>query len=818
VTSNPAAAVELPATGPSRRDEAPWRAVARVVGPASVLTLVLPSVLLRSGSTVDAGWVAAAVSTAHSALAFLAAATILRNALRSEGRPRLAWTLIGIGTALWGLSNTMWLVGFAAGTNPAGMRSIPAFTITNSVLLAGAVLLPASARRVARIRRIDTAIMMVAAASVMWVLPLDELLGDAAARHDRLIFGALCAVKVLTAVVAMGAFVRCRPDARNEIPPLAFALLLLGIGDVLFVSAERAGYPVMTRVADAFFTSTLLLLLVAGLRLAAPQVPQRARRPRRLLGPALPELCMVLALVLLALDRQLVQDDSLGVSVVLASTLVLLAIFRLGFLEYEQRQLMSSMRSSAERLYREARVDALTGLGNRLALDERLARAARRRRDGALTVFFIDVDHFKRFNDGLGHHAGDRLLVEVARRLRDVLGEDGVHRVGGDEFVAVRSGLDPRSLEVMADDVVAIAAEPIEVDGHELNCTVSVGVAQLSAAEMALMVADVAPPVEGPGPDGELRHEPPARPAFADQLLRRADLALYGAKERGRNQWAAYEPSLQHHADERLRRQQQLHRGLERGELEVHHQPIVHLATGRVVALSAALRWRSPDHGLLPAETFIEEVIDGGMLPHVGTVLFDGIGRTLRQVDEAGIPIEWISTPLRRGEIVHPGFVECLTDAIGEHQVELGRVRLAVAEDTVVDQAALDVITELRGLGVEVIVHHFGTGPSSLLSLGRYPASTITIDESFVEGLGRRRDDTLIVTAVAGLTADLGMELAAAGVVEDFQVQVLRDLGCTLGQGRLFGEHATLHQVLPELAERGAGQEPARLPRAVVGR
>src|SRR5690606_750893 len=142
------------------------------------------------------------------------------------------------------------------------------------------------------------------------------------------------------------------------------------------------------------------------------------------------------------------------------------------------------------------------------------------------------------------------------------------------------------------------------------------------------------------------------------------------------------------------------------------------LATGRVVALCSALRWRSPDHGLLQPDAFLEEVIDGGMLPQVGTLLFDRIGAALREVDEAGLGIEWISTPLRRAEIVHPGFTECLTDAISLHGVDLDRIRLAVAEDTVVDEAALDVINDLRELGVQVIVHHFGTGPSSLLSLG----------------------------------------------------------------------------------------------------
>ena len=774
---------------PGAPAEAPWRGALRLVAPAALLTLIAPALLLDPGDAQRAPAVAAAVSSVHSLLAFGAAYALGRPALGMEGRHRTAWSLIAVGTALWGVSNTAWLVGYAIGVNPDAARSIPAFTITNSVLLAGAVLMPSSARRMARIRRLDTAIMMVAAVSVLWALPLVPLITDSADQQHRLIYGALSAVKVLTVVVAMGTFVRCRPDERDEIPPLAFALILLGVADVLFVSSERVGYPLSARLADAIFTATLLLLLIAGRRIAGPVPAAATRSRRRLLGPALPELCTVVALVVIAVDRLVDHDDGFGVSVVLAGLLVLLAIVRLGLLEHEQRQLMASRRRSAELMYEEARVDALTGLGNRLALDERLTHAARRRSGGPVSVFFIDVDHFKRYNDGLGHHAGDRLLVEVARRLRDLLGEDGVYRVGGDEFVAVRADLDRPSLEELAGDVVAIAAEPVELDGRELNCTVSVGVAQLDPSQALERRADRS------GQDGAA----PSPREFSDRLLRRADLALYCAKERGRDQWAAYEPALQHRADQRIHRQQQLHQGLVEGRLEVHHQPVVHLPTGRTIGLAAALRWRSPDHGLLRPDAFLSDVIDGGLLPQIGTLLFDQIGGALRRADEAGTDIRWIATALRREEIVHPGLVECVRDALGPHRIDLGRVRIVVAEDTVVDQAALDVVEELRSIGLQVAVHRFGTGRSSLLSLGRYPASTITLDESFVEGLGRRRDDTAIVHAVAGLTADLGLEMGAEGIAEEAQAMLLTSLGCALGQGRHFGEHAPLEQVLDGL-------------------
>lgn len=773
-----AAAVE-PEHAPTHAVPLAWRRVFAVVAPSAVLTLLLPTVLIWLGDPIPPSTVAATVSTMHSAIAVAASVVVVRAALRMEGRARRAWTLIGAGAGLWGASNVAWMIDVTTGSNPTGSPDwIPAFTAANAVLLVGAVLLPASPTRVAKIRRLDTAIMMVAATGVLWVLPITSLMNQVRGLGDATLYTALGAIKVLTVLVAMGAFVRCRPDTHNEIRPLACSLVILGVADLVFASSDSVGYPMGSRVADALYTAAVMLLFVTGIRLSGPSVPVVERNDRRVSVNrlALPELATVAALVALAVNGQFRRGNAV-VGLAMASVLVLLAIVRLGQLEHEQRRLVASLSASAQRLHEQARLDSLTGLGNRLALDERLAKAARRLpADGphGLAVFFIDVDHFKRFNDALGHHVGDRLLVEISGRLRDVLGED-VHRVGGDEFVAVRTRVDLRGAELLAQDVITVVRAPVVIDGHELSCAVSVGLSHL-------------------GPDSE--DAPSDHPGdvegdtatAADTLLRQADLALYRAKEQGRNQWTLYDPSLQHRADDRLRMQQGLHRALERDELEVHYQPVVALASGDIVGVTASPRWRSPDHGLLGPAAFMPTVIDGGLLPQLSEVLFADIARTLRSIRSGDAPMRWVSTALSREEIVHPGLLRRIEHALDDAGAAPGQLRIEVTEGTVVDRASLIVIDGLRELGVDLAVHTFGTGPSSLLSLGQYPASALSVDSSFVEGIGRRRDDTAIVTAVAGMTADLGLELAADGISEAFQAQMLLDLGCALGKGRLFGE------------------------------
>lgn len=777
-------------SGDGARPAAPWREALATVGTLAPAVLLVSSVVIALGGPGVEHGTATTVTWIHAVVATTAAALVVRATTRLKGRQRVAWTAIAVAAVLDAGIDLMWAARYAVG-RPDGTTPtwIAASTVANVVLVLGVIALPPTTRRVTRSVRLDVAIMMTAATCLLWVLPIDNLLRDATDGKQTLGFVALCAIKVLTVVVAMAALVRCRPDTHDEIRPIAFWCILLGLADLMSASARSRGYPMSDRFADSLYIAGSMCVALSGWRLSRPPRPPIEQVPgaesRRVHRLAPPETVTVVALVALALHGQFV-GSSPAVTLALGALLVLLAIVRLGLLEHEQRELVESLRRYARTLHKHARVDALTGLGNRLALDERLQSLEWRSGgpSAGVAVFFIDVDHFKRFNDGLGHHVGDRLLVEIAGRLRDVLGP-GVHRVGGDEFVAVCAHTDARAAELLAQDVVTIARAPVYVDGHELRSTVSVGLSHLDSR---------------PGPADAA--------TLADTLLRRADLALYSAKEQGRNRWEKYDPLLQHRSDERMRVQQGLHRAVELGEIEIHYRPVVELETRRTVGASASPRWCSPDHGVVLPATFMPAVLDGGLLPQIGSCLFEDIARRLRGSDELGGSLQWISTPLDREEIVHPGLVERVVEAFDLFRADLRRLRVEVTEATVLDNAAIAVLEELGELGVQLTVHRFGTGPSSLLNLGSYPASTISVDASFVEGLGRRNDDTVIVRVVAGLTVDLGLELAAEEVREEFQAQMLAGVGCALGHGPLFGDHAPFgeHLLTTSAVETGVAR------------
>lgn len=774
----------------------PWKEGLAAVGPTAAVGVLAPTVAIALGGS---GWerpTAHTMALVHALLALLGGASVLDGARRCEGRAQLAWRIAGSGMLLYGLSNVAWWVAAVLGHNPVGGPAwIPAFIVANLLLVVGASVLPSSRRRISRTRRLDVAIMVVGVTCILWALPLAALVQRAAAdRHDTAVFATLAVVKVASVLVAMGVLARCRPDEHHEMRPFAISLILLGVADLIFASVDNSSYPMFSRVADTLYNSGAVLWVLVGRRLTRPPVAVDPAPPRRRwLAP--PETVTVVALVALAVHSQF-DSSSAIVPVTLGAVMVLLAIIRLGQLEQEQRRLVSSLRASARRLHDQARVDALTGLGNRLALDERLQAICDRNgghtadhgdRACDVAVLFIDVDHFKRFNDGLGHHVGDRVLVQMASRLREVLG-DGVHRVGGDEFVAVVEGVDPADAGLLAQNVVSVARAPFAVDGQELSCTVSVGLAHLGADEVAVDGDGRGAPAGGDAGGGEP----------ADLLLRRADLALYSAKERGRDQWAVYDPTLQHRADARLRLQQNLHEALAQGRIEVLYQPVVELATRRVVAASATPRWHAPGHGVLHPDSFLDALAEGGLLPEFDAYLLGHLARAARTARDSGL--RWVAVAMSRPEIVHPGFTECLLGALRDAGADPALIRIAVTEETVIDTASRAVIEDLRRNGVQLIVHRFGTGPSSLLSLGDYPASTIVVDRSFVDGLGRRHDDTVIVNAVAGLTSDLGLELAADGVCDERQAQLLEEVGCTLAQGRLFGRPAPLRHGHLEIA------------------
>jgi diguanylate cyclase (GGDEF)-like protein/PAS domain S-box-containing protein len=398
--------------------------------------------------------------------------------------------------------------------------------------------------------------------------------------------------------------------------------------------------------------------------------------------------------------------------------------------------------------------DELTGLPKRVVFHDRLAHALARaeRSESAVAVLFLDLDRFKLVNDGLGHEAGDRLLVQIAQRLAARLrASDTVARLGGDEFVVLIE-------DVEGDDDVAAAvarvrdalSEPFEIDGTTIYVTASVGVA---VARTADEMGDV---------------------------MRGADDAMYRAKQTGRGT-VAYESALPvQSAATRLSRVTALHRALERDELVVHYQPIVTLPDGRPVGLEALVRWRHPELGLLPPGEFVPLAEDCGLIVPLGwRVLQHAVERLRRSTVDVAVNV---SARQLADEQFAPGLAALLDG------VDPGRLTLEITESLLVDDTDSVVarLEALAALGVKLSLDDFGTGYSSLAYLSRLPIRQIKIDRSFIAGLGERKDHETLVRGIIRLGHALGLEIVAEGVEDDAQRRVLTALGCRLAQGFLF--------------------------------
>ncbi|NML59904.1 EAL domain-containing protein [Massilia sp. RP-1-19] len=419
-------------------------------------------------------------------------------------------------------------------------------------------------------------------------------------------------------------------------------------------------------------------------------------------------------------------------------------------------------RSEDELVYR-ANHDNLTGLANRRLLTDKLrdmlATAARRK--GAIWLMFIDLDRFKRINDSLSHRVGDEFLKLKAGRLRASVREiDVVARLHGDEFlVAFPDAGDPPAIALIVQRVMACIAEPVMVAGHELTVSCSAGVAKY--------------PGDGDTPD---------------VLIDNADMAMYKAKEQGRNNVQFFAPGMNQHVQERLRLERGLRLALERSEFVLHYQPQFDLASGALVGLEALLRWESLEFGAVAPARFIPLAAETGLIIQIG----DWVLRTACAQAEAwrvaGLGALRIAVNLSARQFRQPELVQSVADALRDTGLAPGRLELELTETLLMDQVgdAVQVMRRLRELGVGLSVDDFGTGYSSLASLKAFPVEVLKIDSSFVRDIKPYSHDTSIPDAIISMAHSLGMRVIAEGVESEAQCEFLARNMCDEVQGYLF--------------------------------
>jgi diguanylate cyclase (GGDEF)-like protein len=434
--------------------------------------------------------------------------------------------------------------------------------------------------------------------------------------------------------------------------------------------------------------------------------------------------------------------------------------------DLELRRAVSDGHWIERQLRHAARHDSLTGLPNRAYFMERLRHALERPRHGiesTCAVLFLDLDNFKVVNDSLGHHAGDELLITVASRLQGCTrGADVVARLGGDEFAILLTGIgDGSDAARVAERILADLGGRIDLGGYEVFSSVSIGIA-LSAVT------------------GE-------RPEY---LVRSADMAMYRAQQSGRARFELFDRAMHADALRRLQLETELRHALERDEFLLHYQPIVSLASGRIVGAEALLRWQHLERGVVSPADFVPIAEDTGLIIPLG---YWALEEACRQActwrpTAPGRPAPSLNVNLSVKQFAQRDLVERVARALQETGLEASRLNLEITESIVIEkpELATHVLTQLKALGVRIHMDDFGTGYSSLGYLHRLPLDALKIDREFISHMESSGRALQLVRTIQTLVRDLGLKAIAEGVTTTEQLRLVREIGCHAGQGYLF--------------------------------
>ncbi|NKY38969.1 putative bifunctional diguanylate cyclase/phosphodiesterase [Cellulomonas septica] len=740
----------------------------------------------------------------------LACAAMVVGVRRHPRRVARAWWWLAAGTGWWAATDLVW-TGWYVAVGDADVIPwwfdvvyMPAYAL----LAVGFTLLPRNSLRSRHeSATMDAVVVVVGAALLYWALVFRSFLGREALEDSAHVI-AIASLGTGLAVVLMASRLLFRYGARNR----AYLLLGAGVaasttGDVLYtltlIGDGAPGISLLdTSLAEGVGSAAWLVWFV--LFGAAALHPGVAGSPDAEPGRG---LTLARGLVFFAIaslgPAALLLTFRVGSTVTMAWSDLAVPVLALTALSAflvarlvvgtstAQRRAIALDRQAAELehalheqnalqrlLSHQAQHDPLTGLGNRTRFTERLS-APDRRGSGERAVLMVDLDGFKTVNDEHGHHVGDDLLVQVARRLRRVVGgDDTLARLGGDEFAVVLEDTDEADARDVATRLVRALGEPFVVDGRTVRVTSSVGVRLVDATV-----------------------EPQA-------TLRDADLALYAAKAAGKNQVRLFDPSLRVAQDRRSHLAEGLRHAVERDELVVHYQPVVSLGTGQVQSVEALLRWQSPD-GLVMPDGFIPVAEDTGLIVPIGEHVLRRACADVRPWFErhgVRVHVNVSARQLREPDVVEQ-VLRALRDAglPGRALVlEITETALLAAEEpeaTLVESS----LSRLREHGVRVAIDDFGTGYSSLAYLQRLPVDIVKIDGAFTRFAaepgeeGRRR--RALASAIVDLCRSLDLPAVAEQIETDDEAEALRALGCPEGQGYLFGRPAP-RETIGALLER----------------
>jgi diguanylate cyclase (GGDEF)-like protein len=427
----------------------------------------------------------------------------------------------------------------------------------------------------------------------------------------------------------------------------------------------------------------------------------------------------------------------------------------------ERHRMMNELRHAQQRQKHMATHDMLTGLPNRYCFNRELHAILEEngRLGRPLAVMFFDLDGFKAINDNLGHSVGDELLIDVARRMRELVPRgDLVARLGGDEFVAaIRSTPDPGAVKALAEKIREEIGKAYQIGGIECWVSASIGVSLFPT-------------------DGE----------DTDLLLRRADAAMYHAKAAGRNHVSFFQRAMNDSAVERFEMVNGLREAIRSGELILDFQPQVDVATERLIAAETLVRWRHPSRGIVSPGEFITLAEDTGMIVDLGEWVLRNAceaAASWTQLSDVGVAVN-----ISARQLEQESFLESVEAILRETGLAPGRLELELTESFAANESMIEALSRLRGVGVRTAIDDFGCGYSSLALIKRLPADTLKIDQSFVQGITNDRRDVVILESLVRIARGLGFQVIAEGVETLEQMDTLLSLGCTRLQGYLLGK------------------------------
>jgi len=447
---------------------------------------------------------------------------------------------------------------------------------------------------------------------------------------------------------------------------------------------------------------------------------------------------------------------------------------------------ISERKRAEARLNQLAHYDVLTGLPNRALIHDRLRQAMARAERGQtlLAVMFLDLDRFKEINDSLGHAAGDEVLKEAARRLQSCLrSTDSVGRLGGDEFTVLLEDVHHvDEITVVAGKILAAFGEPAEVAGHELRLSTSIGVTVF-----------------------------PLDDQDADTLLKNADMAMYQAKQEGRNNFQFFAAEMGARTERRADLRLRLHRALERGEFALHYQPQVDLAGGGIFGAEALLRWHDAELGPISPAQFIPVAEETGLIVPIGDWVLREACRQCKSWLDAGLGPLRVAVNLSPRQFRQKKLAQRIGEILHETGLPAACLEIEITEGIVMKHAerAIKTLTELNRLGVQIAIDDFGTGYSSLAYLQRFPVHVLKIDQSFVQAIRGEADEAAIVNTVIQLAKLLGLKSLAEGVETAEQRNYLHAHGCDSFQGYLFCRPQAAAQIGETLAAHRRDRAPA---------